>query len=210
MNFNGLDLRPGVGHAPAHLALSICAAPITFGAPIEMKTPRSLTAAAIGCGLALGLGGAGRAQDAAASAQPAPGGEAAHHWGERDQMRARFEAGRQRRLQTLHDALGLRPDQESAWQAYVADSKPPEDRGPGGWTREPGDEARAPLTAPQRLDRMGQRIAALQARLERRAATVKRFYAVLDQRQQKTFDALFSLGLRGRLAARGFGPGRRG
>ena len=53
---------------------------------------------------------------------------------------------------------------------------------------EEGD--RAELSTPQRLDRMMERMQERQARFAQRAEAVKRFYASLDPRQQKTFDAL--------------------
>ena len=120
-------------------------------------------------------------------------------------MKAHFEARRAARAQVLHDALGLRPDQDGAWQAFLAEMKPPE-----GEARRhqhmPRDGA-APLTTPERLDRMAQRMGERQARFQHHADTVKRFYAALDARQQKTFDALTALrgGGHGGMGGRGFG-----
>lgn len=183
------------------------------------KTRVQLAAMAIGGAIAIGLGAPAFAQEAGASLPPAQGPGDRHDWrrgGDPAQMKARMEAHRERRLQTLHDALGLRPDQEGAWQAFVTDSKAGMQgreharRGPDGAG---GDQDRAPLTTPERLDRMSQRMAQMQARLAQRAAAVKRLYAALDARQQKTFDALFSLARRGRPGpggGRGFGGGWRG
>jgi hypothetical protein len=123
-------------------------------------------------------------------------------------MKARFEARRAQRAQLLHDALGLRPDQDAAWQAFLADMRPPEgEAGRHERHREPGA---APSTTPERLDRMAQRMSERQARFQHHAEAVKRFYASLDARQQKTFDALMALrgGEHGRMGGRGFGgPG---
>jgi hypothetical protein len=179
-------------------------------------TSARLTAAAIGCGLAFALAGGALAQQAGAPPTP-PDAAGRHAWGDPAQMKARMEERRQHRMQVMHDALGLRADQEGAWQSFLADSKTAwqgrtdRRRGPDGRGGPGGAEERSKLTTPERLDRMSQRMAQLQARLAQRAATVKRFYAALDARQQKTFDALFSLG-RGRFGhgfgRDGFGEGR--
>jgi hypothetical protein len=154
-----------------------------------MSTAIRIAAPALAAALA--LAGAAQAQPAAPPSGQSGGQHAGRNW-DPAQHQARRQAHRQERLQTLHDALGLRPDQETAWQAFAADSQPAgEER--ERWRGRDADEASAPLTTPQRLDRMTQRLGEMKARLDRRAASVKRFYAVLDPRQQKTFDALFSL-----------------
>ncbi|HEY5409288.1 MAG TPA: Spy/CpxP family protein refolding chaperone, partial [Caulobacteraceae bacterium] len=119
-------------------------------------------------------------------------------------MRQHMEERRGRRQQVLHDALGIRADQEGAWQAFAASSHRPDgDRGPGMRHRGgEGDGQQAELTTPQRLDRMAQRMSERQARFAQRAEATKRFYAALDGRQQKTFDAL--------VMARGGGHGMDG
>ena len=48
----------------------------------------------------------------------------------------------------------------------------------------------AQMTTPERLDRMGERMKARQARFEQHAAATKRFYAQLSPSQQKAFDAM--------------------
>ena len=133
---------------------------------------------------------------ASASAQqrpppPPPGaGPAGRQW-DPSEMRARFEERRQQRQQVLHDALGLRPDQDGAWEAFLAtEHRPDGERGPGMRHREGEDGQRGELSTPQRLDRMAQRMSERQARFAQRADAIKRFYAALDPRQQKTFDAL--------------------
>jgi len=146
---------------------------------------RLVSAVALAGGLTLSASSAANAQ----GAPPAPPAAAAdqRQW-DAAQMRARFDERRQHRQQVLHDALGLRADQEGAWQAFIASSGRPEgQRGPG-MRREDGDKAE--LTTPQRLDRMQERMAERQARFAQRAEAIKRFYAALDARQQKTFDAL--------------------
>lgn len=151
------------------------------------KLNRMLSAAAIAGGLTLSMAAVASAQqDTSPPGPPATAGQ--RHW-DPAQMRARFEEHRQHRQQVLHDALGLRADQEGAWQTFVASSRPPEgQRGPGMRRHEDGEKAE--LSTPQRLDRMQQRMSEHQARFAQRAEAVKRFYGSLDTRQQKTFDAL--------------------
>ena len=159
------------------------------------KIGKHIAAAALAGGFALSLAAFAQAQDQGA-APPAgpPGAHDGHHW-DPAAMKAHMQERHQRRLQTLHDALGLRADQESAWQAFAADSgRGPEGRKPGGREHgQGGGQPPAPLTTPEKLDRMTHRMGEMQARLEKRAETVKRFYAALDPRQQKTFDALFAM-----------------
>ena len=118
-------------------------------------------------------------------------------------MKAHFEARREARAQLLHDALGLRPDQDGAWQAFLAEMRPPE--GDAGRRQHMHDEGAAPLTTPERLDRMAKRMGERQARFQHHAEAVKRFYAALDARQQKAFDAITALrgGERGRMGGQG-------
>ena len=151
------------------------------------KIIRMLSAAAFAGGLTLSLAAVANAQDAP---PPPPGVQAgAHHW-DSAKMREHMEERHQRRQQMLHDALGLRPDQDGAWQAFIAASgRPDGDRGPG-MRHHDGDGQRAELTTPERLDRMAKRMAERQARFAQHADAVKRLYAALDARQQKTFDAV--------------------
>ncbi len=151
------------------------------------------------------------AQDQGGASPPPAGAHAGPHAGwNPEQMRARMQQRRQQRLQTFHDALGLRADQEAGWQALVAALQPPAGERRPGMERGQGEQG-APLTTPQRLDRMAQRMAERQARFQQRSEAIKRFYATLDARQKKTFDALVSahLGRFGMGGGRGMG-GRRG
>jgi len=171
------------------------------------KLIRTLSAAALAGGLALTLAASASAQQGAPP--PAPGGQAGpgRDW-DPARMRARFEERRQHRQQILHDALGIRPDQEAAWQAFTTSAhRPGGDRGPGMRHGE-GQGERAELTTPERLDRMAQRMSERQARFAQRAGAIKAFYAALDPRQQKTFDALLMsrMGHGGRMG----GPGMMG
>lgn len=154
------------------------------------KTIRMLSAAALAGGLALSLANAAAAQDAPPPPPGAPAGQA-HHF-DLAKLRARMEERRAHRQQLLHDALGIRPDQEAAWQAFIASRKPPEgERGPG--MHRPGgpEQGQQPeLTIPERLDKLQARMAERQQRITQRIDATRRLYAALDPRQQKTFDAL--------------------
>jgi hypothetical protein len=100
-----------------------------------------------------------------------------------------------RRLQALHDVLQIRADQESAFQGFIAATRPQEPREEG----EHGDMGRGPgqmggLTTPERLDRLAQRMDVHQARrraeFQRVSGAVKALYAVLTPDQRRAFDAL--------------------
>ena len=148
----------------------------------------------------------------AAGAQPAPPppGAARDHAGpDHEAFREHMQARRQERLQTLHDALSLRADQESAWQAYVDGMRPPEGR--EGRERVARAEGSAPMTTPERIDRMMQRMSERQAAFSRRAEDIKHFYAALSPAQQRTFDALSRMrmgGMGGGHGGFGHGGGR--
>ena len=150
------------------------------------KLNRILSAAALAGGLALSLAAVASAQQEGPPPGP-PGAEAGQRQGDPSQMRAHFQERRQHRQQVLHDALGLRADQEGAWQAFIASERRPE--GERGMRRHE-EGGRAELSTPQRLDRMMERLQERQSRFAQRAEAMKRFYALLDPRQQKTFDAL--------------------
>jgi hypothetical protein len=133
------------------------------------------------------------------------GGSAQH--GDRAAMREQWMKEReQRRAQFLHDVLNIRPDQETALQAFLADTRrqPHEHK---DWAKRGGETPSAPMTTPQRLDQMAammaKRSAEHQAEFQRRADAVKRFYAVLNPEQKSAFDALHQHGGMG--GGRGFG-----
>jgi hypothetical protein len=116
-----------------------------------------------------------------------------------------------KREQRLHDLLQIKPDQESAFRTFASSleqARPQRgvrqggQRGPG---RDGAREERAALTTPERLDRSLQRLAQAQQRLQKEAAAVKTFYAVLSPDQRKAFDAAGGVGF-----GRGDGFGRRG
>jgi protein CpxP len=160
------------------------------------KAASLLTAA----GVALCLSSAAMAQD---RPTPPPGADMAARHADHE---ARMKAHKEQRAHRLHDILNIRADQESAFQAFLADMQPPHHEHKD-WAAEHRDAASAtPLTTPERLDRMAammaKRTAEHQARFQHRADAVKRFYAVLSPEQKRAFDALHDRG--------GMGHGRGG
>ena len=174
-----------------------------------MNTYRKLAPAlAAAIGLSLCGAAAGYAQDGAGGAPAAPGAEH-KHW-DPAAMKAHMEARHAEHVKFLHDALSIRPDQEAAFQAFVASMGHHGDRkgdmhhgmghdgmAAGGDHAQGGADARESLTTPQRLDRMQKRMAERQARFQQHADTVKAFYAALSPEQQHTFDALMKVHGRG-------------
>ncbi|WP_374573884.1 Spy/CpxP family protein refolding chaperone [Phenylobacterium sp.] len=135
--------------------------------------------------LILGAAILGAGLSAQAMAQPADGGRPAQAQGpmagrDRDAMMAQ-------RTERLRQVLQLRPDQEGAFNTFIAAMKPPKD---ARQAMRAERQEMASLTTPQRLDRMKAMMAQRQARFDQRAAATKRFYAQLTPAQQKAFDAL--------------------
>jgi hypothetical protein len=145
--------------------------------------------------LATGLTGVALAQTPPATPQPPPARE--HGWGGGDPVEHR-QARRAERARLLHDVLEIRPDQETAWQAFQSAMTPPNQ--PNLHGEDHAGEGH--LTMPERLDRMSERMHRRETEFQRRAEAVRRFYAVLTPAQQRSFDALGELDH--------FGPGRRG
>lgn len=125
-------------------------------------------------------------------AQEPPAAPSAHRTWDPAQMRARMEAHHAQRLHALHDVLGIRPDQEAAFAAFAAATRPPEGGRPGMRPRGMGADraGQANLTTPERLDRMQERLARRQEMLARRAAATKALYSALGPDQRRTLDAL--------------------
>jgi protein CpxP len=147
-----------------------------------MKSSTRALAGVAAIAVAACVSSASFAQAAPPGAPPSP--EAARqHWAE--QRHEHAEA----RARALHDVLNLRPDQEPALQAFIAAMKPAE--GPEGWGEDHDKAApTAPLTTPERLDRLAARLAKRQAAFQQRAQAIKTFYAALSPEQQRAFDAL--------------------
>ena len=144
-----------------------------------IKTCKALIACAASAA-ALCVAAVAVAQDAPAPAQR-PGVA---------KFQERTEARQAERARALHDVLGIRPNQEAAVQAFQAAMRPER--------RDHGQPPAPAATTPERLDRMAARMAERQQAFQRRAEAIKRFYAQLTPEQQKSFDALQTLGHGGR------------
>jgi hypothetical protein len=166
-------------------------------------------APALAAALALSLGGAAFsfAQDAGGAPPPAPSADGQHHrqW-DPEARKKHWEERRAERAKTMHDALSIRPDQEAAFQTFMASMTPMGGHhgGHGGMHGPKGDhdgdrggdrggDHGANLTTPERLDRAEKRMGERQAAFDRHAQAVKAFYAVLSPEQQRTFDALMKM-----------------
>jgi protein CpxP len=166
---------------------------------------RVALAAALGFGLVVSAAAQDRGP---APGGAAPGGAAGARGADRQKL---FEEMQHRREQRLHDLLQIKPDQETAFHTFTTSleqARPQRGARQGGrGQRGPGrggaQAERAALTTPERLDRQVQRLAEAQQRLQKEAAAVKTFYAVLTPDQRKAFDAAGGVG-------RGGGFGRRG
>ncbi len=89
-------------------------------------------------------------------------------------------------MQKLKTALKLSPDQEPAWTALAGAMAPP------ARPQRPDRAEMEKLSMPERLDKMKQLMSqhheARMAEMDKHAAAVKSFYAVLTPEQKKTFD----------------------
>lgn len=108
---------------------------------------------------------------------------------QRDQKRAERHAQMQKRMIEQQAAfkaeLKLTPEQEPAWNAFVARTQPQ----PGAMLPRGEREDWSKLTTPQRLDKMQALKAERDAAMAKRVDAIKSFYAVLNADQQKTFDS---------------------
>jgi len=139
---------------------------------------RVALAAVIGFGLVVSA--------AAQDRSPGPGASAGARGGDRQKL---FEDRQHSREQRLHDLLQIKPDQETAFRTFVSSleqARPERGQRQGGR----GQGEREALTTPQRLDRAAQRLGEAQQRLQKEAAAVKTFYAVLSPDQRKAMDTM--------------------
>ncbi len=155
------------------------------------------TLRAFGFALILAAPAVGSAQDAPPAPPTSVGPTGAHHWGHGPMPQGRWSP-EGRHLKAIHDILGIKPDQEAAFQAY-ASALHPQTPAPGAPARDwPDHKALAAMTTPERLDLMSQRIdareAKMHARFERVAAATKTFYAALTPEQKRIMDSLPELG----------------
>ena len=88
-------------------------------------------------------------------------------------------------LGQLHDDLGLRPDQESAWRAYAAAVAPDPQ---ADARRRATDELLPSIPTPRRIALIEASLAQDVADLHRQGQAVMAFYSGLSPDQQRTFD----------------------
>ena len=102
---------------------------------------------------------------------------------------AKMEAMVAQRAAELKAQLKLSPEQEPAWNAFVAAMKPDAKAMPQRPAREELDK----LTTPERIDKMralrDQQHKDMLAAMDKRDQATKTFYATLNAEQKKTFDA---------------------
>lgn len=144
----------------------------------------------------------------APTAQTAPAASAAQAQSPRhDPQRhaQRMERLQQRQAEhqsRLKDSLQLRPDQESAWNDFIAKMKPANRPVADHPSREPW----AQLSTPERLDRLDAMKAERDRQVTQRHGAIRQFYAQLNPQQQKAFDAQRGMGLGGMRHAGHRGP----
>jgi periplasmic protein CpxP/Spy len=101
-------------------------------------------------------------------------------------------------LSELKAKLKITASQEAAWTSFTDAMKPPADM----LVQRPDHAALDKLSTPERIDKMRalhkERMAAMEAAMDKRGDATKTFYATLSAEQKKVFDAEFAkMGQRG-------------
>ena len=106
---------------------------------------------------------------------------------------AKMQARMAKHQAALKAKLKITPAQEAAWTTFTASMQPPARMMAG---ERPMAAQRAEfdkLTTPERIDKMKalrtERMAEMNAQMDKRGDATKAFYAALSSEQQKTFDA---------------------
>jgi hypothetical protein len=125
----------------------------------------------------------------AAIAQPMGGHDEMMGQGRQGRMDpAKMEAMMAKRADALKEQLKLTPEQQPAWNAFVAAMKPDANAKPQHPSREELDK----LTTPERIDKMralrDQHHTAMLAAMDKRDQATKTFYNSLNAEQKKVFD----------------------
>lgn len=119
-----------------------------------------------------------------------PGGAKGDRMGRHDP--AKMQARIARHQAELKAKLALTPAQEGAWATFTASMQPPA-RPAARPDRAAMKAEFDKLTTPQRIDKMrelrAQRMAEMNAAMDKRGDATKAFYAALSPEQQKTFDS---------------------
>ena len=107
-------------------------------------------------------------------------------------------------LADLKAKLKITASQEAAWTSFAEAMKPPADM----LGKRPDHAELDKLSTPERIDKMRalhkERMAAMEAAMDKRGDATKAFYATLSPEQKKVFDAEFAkMGQRGEHGVRG-------
>jgi len=119
---------------------------------------------------------------ALSQAQPGPGPGAGGP-GPNTDMRARMQEHMGQRAADIKAKLKLTPEQEGAWNTYIAAMKPSPN------IKRPDRAEIDKLTTPERLDKMRELRTQRDVEMDKREAATRAFYATLSAEQKKTFDA---------------------
>ena len=145
-----------------------------------------LTVASAG---ALAEGPTTTAPAAQSSAAGSPGGH--RMMGHHDP--AAMQAGMARRQADMKARLGITADQEAAWTRFTAAMQPPARPMPTGQPMAGQRAELDKLTTPERIDKVralrSERMAQMQAEIDKRGEATKAFYAALRPDQKIVFDA---------------------
>jgi periplasmic protein CpxP/Spy len=145
----------------------------------------------------------------AQTATPAPAGEQPQlqdkmYRGDHSSIRERMFGSHQehmaermaKRQAALKAKLKITPAQEGAWTTFATAMKPPAHMAGGmGMQHDPKMIAEMDkLTTPERIDKMrahrAERMATMNAEMDKRGAATKAFYAILSSEQKAVFDAI--------------------
>jgi protein CpxP len=128
---------------------------------------------------------------------------------QRDQKRAERMARMQQKMAERQAAfkaeLKLTPEQEPAWNAFIARTQPQ-----ARPARQGSREDWSKLTTPQRLDKMQALKVERDAAMAQRVDAIKSFYASLNADQQKVFDSKHLSGFQRAGMQRGHGKHHHG
>ena len=127
----------------------------------------------------------------AAFAQAGPGamGQEGHGWGMHQRDPAKMEQMAARHLADLKAKLKITAAQEGAWSTFAAAMKPTGEM----MAKRPDRAEMDKLTMPERMDKMRalrkERMAAMDANMDKHEDAAKALYAVLTPEQKKIADA---------------------
>ena len=137
---------------------------------------------------ALAEGPTTTAPAAQSSAATSPGGH--RMMGHHDP--AAMQARMAKRQADMKARLGITADQETAWTGFTAAMQPPARPMPTGQFLAGQRAELDKLTTPERIDKMralrSERMAQMQAEMDKRGEATKAFYAALRPDQQMAFD----------------------